>query len=194
MSASAGGRGGSGELSRRAFTLVELIVVVAIISVVSALAVPRLSRGATQAARAATQADWNLLQQQIDLFAEEHLGTFPASVTDGSNAARSEAAFVAHLTRRTNMNGEVGTTAGHAYGPYLRGGIPALKLGKFAGSNGVYVYAGAAAPSPDGNRAVGWIYNAQSGAVVPNVPSETIQIVDKGVISFSGNVDAVETP
>lgn len=115
--ATAVGPGLAGDRLRHAFTLVELIVVVAIISVVSALALPRLSRGATQAARAATQADWNLLQQQIDLFAEEHLGTFPASVADGGNAARTEAAFVAHLTQRTNMNGEVGTTAGHVYGP-----------------------------------------------------------------------------
>lgn len=158
----------------RGFTLLELTMVALIIGVVSALAVPRLSRAGRNADIAAQHEDWSRVQRQIEFYATEHGGTYPGAAGDGVNAANTAAAFVAQMTRFTAADGRANTTlaAPYIYGPYLRGGLPPLKLGPHAGRSAVYVVTGATVPGYQAARPVGWVYNATTGEIIPNIPAD----------------------
>ena len=158
----------------RGFTLLELTMVAMIIGVISALAIPRLSRAGRNADVAAQHEDWSRIQRQVEFYATEHGGAYPAGVTDGANGANTAAAFLAQMTRFTAVDGRASTTlaAPYVYGPYLRGGLPPLKLGPHAGKSGVYVVSGAVVPSYQEGRAVGWVYNATTGEIIPNIPAD----------------------
>lgn len=156
--------------TRRLFTLVEVIIVVVIISILAAIAIPRLSRGAEDADEAAVRRDLSILQRQIELFAAEHNGTYPAAVGDGTNGAGTTEAFLNHMLSFSDIQGRTSTTRTSAYrfGPYLRKGIPALKTGAAKGATGVKVVT-SDAPSTDPNTAIGWVYSSATGEIIPNV-------------------------
>lgn len=158
----------------RGFTLLELTMVAMIIGVISALAVPRLSRAGRNADVAAQHEDWSRVQRQVEFYATEHGGAYPGSVSDGTNAPNTAAAFLTQMMRFTAGDGRASTTlaAPYVYGPYLRGGLPPLKLGPHAGKSGVYVVSGATVPSYQAGRAVGWVYNATTGEIIPNIPAD----------------------
>jgi general secretion pathway protein G len=162
----------------RGFTLLELTLVALIVGVVSALAVPRLSRAGRNADVAAQHEDWSRVQRQIEFYATEHGGAYPASVGDGVNAAGTAAAFRNQMTRFTAADGRASQSlaAPYIYGPYLRGGLPPLKLGPHAGRSGVYVISGTAVPSYQAGRAVGWVYNATTGEILPNIPTDRAEL------------------
>lgn len=152
-----------------------MVLVVSIIGVLSAIAVPRLSRGAAGSEYAAQHRDWQTVQKQIELFAVEHFGIYPAGVGDGANAQYTAAAFGRHIEGYTDVNGNASAAKGGAYiyGPYLRDGLPAIHYGPHAGLRSVKVISGATAPAYTEGAAAGWIYNATTGDIIPNVPART---------------------
>ena len=153
-----------------AFSLVELIVVVVVIGILAAIAIPRLSQGAAQSGSRATQRDLALLQRQIDLYASEHNGVFPSFNGDGSNSAHTEEAFLAQLTTFTDYSGQASDTSStqYRYGPYLRKGMPKLKIGSKQGCDGVFVVTGSTALTYQGSADAGWLYNDTTGQIVTN--------------------------
>lgn len=94
----------------RAFSLIELVIVVVIIGILAAIAIPRMSRGAEGAAQGGLDSDLAVLRNAIDIYAVEHLSTFPALAT-----------FEAQIMRYTDAAGGTSATkdATHIYGPYL---------------------------------------------------------------------------
>jgi prepilin-type N-terminal cleavage/methylation domain-containing protein len=142
-----------------AFSLVELVIVIVIIGVIAAIAVPRIGRGAKGAADSALRANLATLRNAIDLYAVEHGGKYPASTTATS------AAFENELTQKTDVSGNVGTTANvHIYGPYLRQ-LPPLPVGAKKGQTAVDVQAtGPASAAGD----FGWVYNNTTGDIKAN--------------------------
>lgn len=157
---------------RAAFTLLELMVTMVIVGVIAAIAVPRMGAAADSAAYAASRRDHAQLQRQIELYAAEHMGVFPANSGDGTNAAHSSAAFVSQLTLNSRLSGVVSSSPSSSflYGPYLRTGIPALKVGPKAGLNAVRVVTGTTRPDPSAAYAAGWVYSDTTGQIVPNIP------------------------
>ena len=155
---------------RSAFSLVELVIVVVIIGMIAAIAVPRISRGAKGAADSSVRMSLTSLRNAIDMFTAEHGGLFPGA--DGL-----EATLIDQLTKKTDIAGTVGSTAGvHIYGPYLRGGIPPLPVGPNAGARGVeMVNTGPA--SDEAKTTKGWVYNYTSGDVIANSDDEDEQKV-----------------
>src|SRR5436853_2961122 len=93
------------------FSLIELVIVVVIIAIIGAIAIPRMSRGAAGAADSALIGDLKVLRSAIDLYANEHGGTFPSN----GNIANQ-------LTQYTDDSGANQSTkdSTHIYGPYLR--------------------------------------------------------------------------
>ena len=176
-------------LRRAAFTMLEVILVISIIGVLSAIAVPRLATAGTGAEYAAQHRDWQVVQKQIELFAIEHFGVYPAGVGDGSNAAYTSAAFANHIGRFTDVNGNASATrsANHPFGQYLRDGLPAIHYGPHKGRSGVRVITGSTSPQYAAGQVVGWIYNATTGDIIPNVPARSeseksgLPLVDFGV-------------
>jgi type II secretory pathway pseudopilin PulG len=132
-----------------AFSLVELVIVVVIIAIIGAIAIPRMSRGAAGAADAALIGNLKVLRSAIDLYANEHGGTFPAAGTIANQ-----------LTQYTDDSGAAQSSkdSTHIYGPYLRV-IPTLPVGVKKGQSGIATATGAS---------VGWIYNATDGTIRAN--------------------------
>jgi len=143
----------------RGFSLVELVIVVVIIGVIAAIAVPRISRGAKGAGDSSLRGTLAGLRNAIDMYAAEHGGTFPSGA--------DQAAIMAKLTKMTDAQGNVGTTAGtHVFGPYLRGGIPALPVCANKGSAVLKIIT---TGSPTGGTGTeGWVYSTATGEILAN--------------------------
>jgi general secretion pathway protein G len=133
----------------RAFSLLELVIAVAIIAIIAAIGIPRLSRGTRGAADSALSGNLALLRNAIDIYAAEHLNTYPTAA-DINN----------QLTQYTDADGNVNATKDttYIYGPYVRS-IPPLPVGTKKGSASI-----AAADAND----VGWIYTESSGSIRAN--------------------------
>lgn len=150
----------------RAFSLVELVIVVVIIGVIAAIAVPRISRGARGAGDAALRGSLAGLRNSVDMYAAEHGGSFPADQVGDTSTT-----LVDQLTKKTDGNGVVGTTAGtHIYGPYLRSGFPPLPVCAAKGKTTVKLVAVTPVYQATGE---GWVYDSVSGAVMANCDTET---------------------
>ena len=148
-----------------AFSLVELVIVLVIVGVIAAIAVPRLTRGATNAARTAVRSDLASLRNAIELYRAEHEGSFPTLNS-----------FTAQMVHFSNVGGTSFATSadvgnGIVYGPYLAA-IPPLPVGVRKGAMGV---AGANAAD------VGWIYNETTGVIRPNT---TLTEVDSSAVLY----------
>lgn len=165
-------------ISKRGFSLVELVIVVVIIGVIAAIAVPRISRGAKGAGDSAARGSLQGLRNAIDMFNAEHNGIWPGA--DGTEATLSS-----QLTKKTDAGGTVGTGAAYIYGPYLRGGFPPVPVGPNAGSaKGVIMTTAAdltTAIDETTDKTLGWIYNYQTGQVIPNTDDN-----DESGLPYSG--------
>jgi len=147
---------------RQAFSLVELVIVVVILGIIAAIAVPRISRGSKGVGESSLRSSLAALRNAIDLYYAEHNNTFPGG-------AGTEAALVDHLTKKTDITGAVGTTAGvHIYGPYLRGtAFPPVQVGPNKTATGVIV--GNTGPAVDEAQTTkGWAYNFATGDLIAN--------------------------
>ena len=160
------------------FSLVELVIVVVIIGVIAAIAVPRISRGAKGAGDSALRGSLQALRNSIDMFSAEHNGQWPGA--DGSDVT-----LVDQLTKKTNASGTVGTGAAFIYGPYLRRGFPPVPVGPNAGTASGIIMTTAAdittVVDETTDPTKGWIYNYQTGEIVPNTDDtdeSTVQYYD----------------
>ena len=144
------------------FSLLELLIVVVIIGMIAWIAVPRISRGARGAADSSVRANLAALRNAIDLYAAEHNGALPAQ------SDNSPSTFVAQLTGKTDIHGNVGSDSGvHIYGPYLLSGLPPLSIGPVSGAESVLV--ATTGPTADQTQqTVGWVYNSLTGDIIAN--------------------------
>jgi len=63
---------------RDAFTFLEVLIVAAIIAVLAVIAIPRICRSSRCADTSALAADLAVLRNAIEVFAAEHVGTYPS--------------------------------------------------------------------------------------------------------------------
>jgi prepilin-type N-terminal cleavage/methylation domain-containing protein len=144
----------------RAFSLLELVIAVAIIAIIAAIGIPRLSRGTRGAADSALSGSLALLRNAIDIYAAEHLNTYP-----------TEANIANQLTQYTDNQGNTNATKTtvYLYGPYMRS-IPPLPVGAKKG--------GTLISTADGND-VGWIYDDADGSIYANTTASEKDDADK---------------
>lgn len=141
----------------RGFSLIELVIVVVIIAIIAAIAIPRMSRGAAGATDSALSADLRTLRNAVDLYAQEHGGTYPTI----TNINATPGALTAYSDDQGNLQATPG--GNYIYGPYLRT-IPGLPLGTNKGA-GTFGALGAAN--------VGWAYDSGTGTIQANTGTLT---------------------
>jgi prepilin-type N-terminal cleavage/methylation domain-containing protein len=137
----------------RGFSLLELVIAVTIFVIIAAIGIPRLSRGTRSAADSALGSSLALLRNAIDLYAAEHVDTYP-----------SEASVNEQLTQYSDRAGNVHATKNYTYiyGPYVRN-IPPLPVGARKGCTAIAV--------ADAND-VGWIYDEDTGSIRANTTAD----------------------
>lgn len=181
---------------RRAFTLLEMIVVIATMAVIASIAIPRLSKAFEGAGKSAVSQDWSTLQRQIDLYALEHDGHYPGFGANPSKQALAHELFSAQLTVWSNRGGDTSVDPDPEFqlGPYVRGSIPTLKAGVHAGSNRVHFAAAGVAPAYMHAVDAGWIYQVQTGEIVPNVAlrADNLSVIPSDVDRLDAGGDAVD--
>jgi len=135
---------------REGFTLVEVLIVVVIMAVLAATIVPQFSDSSRDAKISTAQFNLSTLRGQIEMYKAQHNSIVPALGT------------LEELTKKTDVGGTIGTTAGtHIYGPYIRV-IPSNPLNA---SNTVTVITNSPAVAGDVTGTGGWLYNKTTGEV-----------------------------
>ncbi|MGW8310193.1 MAG: type II secretion system protein [Thiogranum sp.] len=120
-----------GSALQKGFTLVELLIVVIILAILAAIVVPQFSSSTQDARAAAADSSLANLRAAIDLYAQQHNGSYPGANTStptaacggtaGGGAVNTEAAFLDQLTLYTDADGGACSVrdATHTFGPYL---------------------------------------------------------------------------
>jgi type II secretory pathway pseudopilin PulG len=139
-------------------------VVVLINGIIAAIAIPKMSKGAQGAADSALTGDLKEIRQAIDMYTNEHGGSYPAAdkIAD-------------QLTKYSNADGSMTAAAKDTgtnqivFGPYLRS-IPPLPVNStVAGVNKGAATIGVTGATP----ANAWVYESTGGTVTPNTGTTT---------------------
>ena len=155
----------------------ELVVVVTIIGIIASIAIPRLSQGSQGANDAAVIGDLRIMQSAILRYAAEHAGAFPGSDAD---------TVVEQMCQYSNGAGATSAakSGAYLYGPYLTR-FPPCPIGHYPGNSDIAIDATNSPPKPKALTAVGWIYNPNTGEIIPNA-AEYISLSGERVIADAG--------
>lgn len=165
------------------FTLVELLIVAIILAILAAIVVPQFAASTNDARASALRSNLSNIRGAIDLYAQQHGGTFPAAVastggtctggTAGSGAAGSLAALTEQLTRYSNSAGQTCSLADidadgtpeFPYGPYLKSdSLPANPVTDTLAVQ--FETTGDLAMQAQATPGLGWRYDTTSGKFI----------------------------
>ncbi|MHC4069889.1 MAG: prepilin-type N-terminal cleavage/methylation domain-containing protein [Planctomycetota bacterium] len=102
--------------AKSGFTLVEILIVVVILGILAAIVIPQFTSASTEAKESALVSDLQAMRSQIELYKIHHNDELPGDPNNSSSGV----SFVDAMTNSTNQAGEVGSTALHRFGPYMR--------------------------------------------------------------------------
>ena len=165
------------------FTLVELLIVAIILAILAAIVVPQFAASTNDARASALRSNVSNIRGAIDLYAQQHGGTFPAAVastggtctggTAGTGAADTVAALTEQLTRYSNSAGQTCSlqdidadgTPEFPFGPYLKSdSLPANPVTDTTAVK--FESAGDLAMRAQTTPGLGWRYDTTSGKFI----------------------------
>jgi len=109
--------------AKSGFTLVEILIVVVILGILAAIVIPQFTGASTEAKESSLVSNLQSIRSQIELFKIQHNDILPGEILsdiDGSITAASATTFVNAMCLKTDQYGNVGITATHRFGPYMR--------------------------------------------------------------------------
>ena len=126
--------------AEKGFTLVELLIVVIILAILAAIVVPQFASTTDDARDSAADSTLAGMRAAIDLYYQQHAGTYPGAVTavppasctsttkgtgvaTGGAGATAATAFMEQLSLYTDVNGgacSIGDATVYKFGPYLK--------------------------------------------------------------------------
>ncbi|MBX2851527.1 MAG: prepilin-type N-terminal cleavage/methylation domain-containing protein [Phycisphaeraceae bacterium] len=149
------------KLVRKGFTLVEILIVVVILGILAAIVIPQFTNASDAAKASSAVSQLQTLRSQVELYKNQHNNKYPT----GTNGLLTEGWDWTKLTSRTNIDGEVGTSTDHRFGPYMQ----QVPKNPFVTTTGdAHITMGTAV---DGS--VGWVLNTTTGLIRVSVPDET---------------------
>jgi general secretion pathway protein G len=170
------------------FTLVELLIVAIILAILAAIVVPQFASSTDDAADAALRSNLSAIRGAVDLYTQQHGGSFPGAVaatggtctggTAGTGAADSSAALLSQLQFYTNASGQACSIADidadgtpeFPFGPYIKGTIPANPVTSDPTiaivTTGNLAMTGVGDSSASPSTAGGWRYDTTSGKFI----------------------------
>jgi len=165
------------------FTLVELLIVAIILAILAAIVVPQFASSTVDARASALRSNLSNIRGAIDLYAQQHGGTYPSAVAStggtctggdaGSGAAGTLAALTEQLTRYSNASGQTCSLADtnadgtpeFPFGPYLKSdSLPANPVTDTAAVK--FETSGNLAMQAQGTPGLGWRYDTTSGKFI----------------------------
>lgn len=144
---------------RKGFTLVEILIVVVILGILAAIVIPQFTNASEAAKASSVLSQLQTLRSQVELYKNQHNNEYPTS--DGTLSGTWD---WTKMTNKTDINGNVGTTAGtHIYGPYMQ----QAPKNPFVASSATTTMGTAT----DGTA--GWVLNTTTGVIRAAVPTAT---------------------
>ena len=131
---------------KRGFTLVEILIVVVILGILAAIVIPQFTEASTEAKASRLVQDLQTLRSQLELYKIQHNDALPALAT-----------FSNQMTLYSDASGntQASKDATYKYGPYMQK-VP---------TNPYNDAATLSADAPSNGSAIGWSYNATTGAI-----------------------------
>ena len=137
--------------AKSGFTLVEILIVMVVLGILAAIVIPQFTAASTEAKESNLISSLQSVRSQIELYKIQHNDNLPGT--------RADVDFETAMTSKTNRYGEVGATAAHRFGPYLKS-IPANPFVDVAAAYDVEEEAGTTGLG-GGNS--GWHFDTSTG-------------------------------
>jgi general secretion pathway protein G len=111
---------------REAFTLIEILIVIVILGILAMVIIPQISTSTDEAKLNTLRTNLSAMRNAVELYYAQHGSTYPGAAVPATKPADVTSvadAFVAQMTRYTDINGNVANVKDDVfkYGPYIKG-------------------------------------------------------------------------
>jgi type II secretory pathway pseudopilin PulG len=136
--------------TRAAFTIIELLMVITALAIMAGVVIPQVSGAVDEAKQGAMLANLHELTNAIERYRMDHTGLPPDQIVGRR---------LPQLTKKTDVDGNIGTGPEHVYGPYL------VRIPENPLSDTANVYTVTTVPPSTLDKRIGWVYHADSGQI-----------------------------